>query len=469
MKTIVEPRRRLPVSHEADVVVAGSGVSGVSAAVASSRAGAKTLLIERYGFPGGTSTAGLMSGITNFFFTRMNKHVARGIAQEIIDRLVEKKGVGLGPFTKEVPQIPNDPEKMKLVLIELLEDAGVNVLYHTYLADTQVVGGHIQSAIIENKAGRSAVNGKVFVDATGDADLIHMSNGRVESVGANGSLEMRMANVELDRLLDYFLLNPSEYDEFGDVETSLKDFKRNWKEKGIFHLPHGNGRKMSIVQNAIVCGEYPREFGLVHGMDAFGMYGLRGTRTVIVNTGFIHGDLLDPFFLSRAETDARRAAAIASDFLVNRIPGFEDAYLADTAAQIGIRQTRRIVGHYTLTQQECESFSRFNDVVAVGTERKIGGPRYEGGFDMPYRIMIPQGIEGILVASGKSVSTDPPGFLRGQVACMQMGQASGVAAAISALSKTVPSEIEIGPVQRELLRQGVYLGDGRRLSELGLT
>ncbi len=469
MTTIVEPGRKIPVSCEADVVVVGAGVSGVAAAVASSRAGAKTLLIERCGFPGGTSTSGLMSAITNFYVTRRNEQVVRGVAQEVVDRLAAKGAVGKGPFTREVPQIPNDPEKMKLVLIEMLEDASVNVLYHTLVCAARVVRHELRSVSVENRAGRSAVEAKVFVDATGDADLAAMSGAKLATVPANGSLELRMGNVDVDRLVQYFRQNPSEYDEYGDVETSLADFERNWSEKGIIHVPHGNGRRMSVVQKAIADGKYPRELGLVHGMDAFGMYGCRGTRTLIVNTGFVTGNLLDPFFLSRAESDARKAASVAARFLVENVPGFEQAYLAQTAAELGIRVTRRIAGHYTLTPAEREGFCRFPDVVAVATERKIGGPRYEGAFDVPYGILVPRGIEGLLVASGKAVSTEPPAAIRGQVTCMQLGQACGVAAAVCARSGSLPSKAGILDIQRELFRQGVYLGDGERLSELGLA
>ena len=198
--SIIEPERRTDVSHQADVVVVGGGVTGVSAAVASARAGADTLLIERYAFPGGTSTAGLMSGITNFFFTGRNERVVRGIAQEMVTRLGEKKGVGGGPFSSEVPQIPNDPELMKLVLIEMLEEAGAKVLYHTTVAGVDVVSGRLSHLMVENKGGRSAVAGGIFVDATGDADLVSLSGGEVDNVNPNGSLEIRMANVDVDEL-----------------------------------------------------------------------------------------------------------------------------------------------------------------------------------------------------------------------------------------------------------------------------
>ncbi len=467
MEKILEPESETPVVAKADVVVAGGGLSGVAAAVAATRSGANVLMLEQHAFPGGTSTAALMSGITNFYVTRRDQQVVRGIAEEVLRRLVASEGVGLGPFTRRVPQIPNDPEKMKLVLIELLEDAGVRVLYHSRLAAAQVIRGKVNSAIVENKAGRSAIVGQAFVDATGDADLVWRAGGEVERVGANGSLEMRMANVDLDTLCEYFIDNPSEYDEYGDVETSLADFAGNWREKGILHIPHGNGTKMSLVQRAVSEGRYARECGAVVGMDAFGMYAFRGTGTVIVNTGFLHGDLLDPFVLSKAESEARKAARIAADFLITNMPGFERSFLVETGSELGIRVARRIIGRYMLTRAECEAFSRFPDVIAVATERRMGGPRYEEGFDIPYGIMVPISLKGVLVASGKAVSTDPAGLLRAQVACMQLGQASGVAAAAAARLDRSPGELDVRAIQRQLLAQGVYLGDDQRLLELG--
>jgi hypothetical protein len=468
MVNIVEPERKTEITNRAEVVVAGAGVAGVCAAVASARAGADTLLIERYAFPGGTSTAGLMSGITNFYYTGRDQRVVGGIALEVVERLEEKKGVGPGPFTSEVPQIPNDPELMKLVLIEMLEESGVKILYHTIVVGADVVSGRVAHLIVENKGGRSAIAARIFIDATGDADLVSLSRGEVEDVNSNGSLEIRMVNVDVDELIDYLVDHPGEYDDYGDVSTCLADCRKNWEEKGLFHLPHGNGRRMSIVQDAIDNGEYPREFGVIHGLDAFGMYGLRKNRTVIVNTGFVNGALLDPEFLSRAETDARRAARLAADFLIKKVPGFAGSFLADTATQIGIRMTRRIRGHYTLTREECEAYSKFEDVIAVATERIMGGPRYEEGFDIPLRILIPRGIDGILVASGKCVSTEPPGQLRGQVACMQMGQACGVAAASCSSIGVLPTSRDLKDIQKRLLVQGVNLGDPGRLSQLGL-
>lgn len=469
MESIREEGRDLPVIGSHDVVVAGAGLSGCAAAISAARSGADVLLIERHGFPGGTSTAGLMSGITNFYYTGKDRHVATGIAQEVVDRLEARKATGSGPFTHEVPQIPNDPEVMKLVLIELLDESGVQVLFHTFVASTRVEDGCLTHLVLQSKGGRVGVGGRAFVDATGDADLAWMSGAEVEPLGANGSLEIRMANVDIDALLESLLARPEEYDDYGDVETSLADCRQNWMEKGIFHLPHGNGRKLSVVQNAISRGEYPREVGVIHGLDAFGMYAFRGDETIIVNTGFVNGPLLDPTFLSRAEMDARKAARIAADFLKERMPGFGQAYLSQTAPEIGIRLTRRISGRYTLSEEDISSYRRFDDVVAVATERQVGGPRFEEGFDVPYRILLPVGVEGLLVASGKCVSTQPAGRLRGQVACMQMGQACGVAAAIAASSGVPPSGVELRLAQRELLRQGIYLGENDRLRELDLV
>jgi len=470
LRSIVEGERRVPLVKNADVVVVGAGLAGVSAAVAAARAGADTLLIERNAFPGGISTSSLMSSISNFYFTRRNRRVARGIASEILENLADAGGAPPGPLGPEVPQIPNDPEKMKVVLIELLRRSGVETLYHTRLSSVPASSRRVLHIVVENSAGRQAIEGRVFVDATGDADLVWKAGGTVESVGGSASLEMRFSNVHLDDLVEYFDSNPGEYDALIDVETSLEDFKKNWRERGIFHLPHGNGPRISIIRKAVTEGAYPRELGLVNGLDALGMYGLRDTATVIVNTGFVGGGLLDdPLLLSRAEEDARIAAQRVARFLQENMPGFEDAVLVATGDELGIRITRRIVASYRLTRAEIESSARFHDAIAVGAERRIGGQRLEEGFDIPYRITLPAGVKGVVAASGKTVSTEPPGTLRGQVLCMQLGQATGVAAALSASNRIAPDKIPARQLQSELLRQGVYLGEKSRLEQLGLV
>ena len=443
---------------EAEVVVVGGGLSGVSASVSSSRAGASTILVERCAFPGGTSTAGLMSSTTNFYVTGKGLVVAKGFPYELVERLARIRKKGNPAVFQTVPQIPHDPEKLKVVLIDLLDKAGVTYLFHTAFSSCVRRRG-MWTLVFHTRSGSVAIKARAVVDATGDASVVLSAGGRVVPAPGSASLEFRMADVDLEKLVEYIASDPSQYDEYCDVESTASDLRNNWEEFGIFHLPHGNGRKMKIVQEAVRRGRYPRTFGIVSGMDAFGMYGLRESRTAIINTGFITGDFLDPFFLSRAEAAARRAAQIASDFLVREMPGFEESFLVQTACELGIRTTRRIRGLYELKRSEIESACRFPDSIAVGSERRIGGPRFEDGFDVPFRILLPEGVEGIVVASGKTASTDPAGLLRAQVMCMQLGQAAGVAAAISAREGITPSRLDPVEIQRELSRQGAFIRD----------
>jgi len=441
---------------EAEVVVVGGGLSGVSASVSSSRAGASTILVERSAFPGGTSTAGLMSSTTNFYVTRKGQIVAKGFPYELAERLARTRKKGNPAAFQTVPQIPHDPEKLKLVLIDLLDEAGVTYVFHTAFSScARRMGRWI--LVFQTRSGTVTISARAVVDATGDASVVFAAGGRVVPAPGSASLEFRMADVDLEKLVDYIASDPSQYDQYCDVESTVSDLRNSWEEFGIFHLPHGNGRKMKIVQDAVREGRYPHTFGIVSGMDAFGMYGLRESRTAIINTGFITGDFLDPFFLSRAEAAARRAAQIASDFLIREMPGFEGSFLVQTACELGIRTTRRIQGRYELKRSEIESACRFPDSIAVGCERKIGGPRFEDGFDVPFRILLPDGVEGIVVASGKTASTEPAGLLRAQVMCMQLGQAAGVAAAISARKGVAPSRVEPSEIQGELSRQGAFI------------
>ena len=358
---------------DVEVLVVGGGLSGVAASVSSSRAGASTILVENHGYPGGTSTAGLMSSTTNFYLTRKGHLVARGFAYELLERLRQATDrTSLAKFAT-VPQIPHDLEALKDALIGLLYESGVRCLFHSTFISCHRHGDH-WAVKLQTPSGPLTVNAAAVVDATGDASVIHAAGGDCVVAPGSASLEFRMADVNFERLVEYIVSDPSQYDEYCDVETTISDFRRNWESFGIFHLSHGNGKRTKIVQDAIRKGRYSRKVGIVTGMDAFGMYGLRQTRTAIINTGFVVGDFLDPFFLSEAEIQARRAARIASEFLINEMPRFEDSFLVQTAEEIGIRALRRIQGRYLLTRSEIQAACRFPDSIASEARERLVAP-----------------------------------------------------------------------------------------------
>jgi len=468
MKTIVEPERRVPVVEEVDVVVAGGGIAGVAAAVAAARNQANTLLIERNGFLGGVATAGLMASVGNRFFAD-GKLVVRGIALEMVERLVKMGGTGAGWRSPLVPKIPFDPEIFKLVLLEMVEEAGVKLYLHTVTADAIMSGNKLEGVIVDSKSGREAILGKVVVDTTGDADVAAKAGApfNYQPPGSN-SLEFRMGNVDLQKTYKYFKENPEGYPSDVDMPRSFEEFEKNWLENGFFYYPHGGGRKPGsnialLVDKAVEKGDYAKKRGICSGLDAFGMDGLAWNKTIIINSNFSQIDDLNVREESKAEIEARKSCFYAAEFLRKYVPGFENAFIIATAPDLGVRATRWIAGEHTLTEEETNRRAKFNDVVGVGSTGFPGTP-----FEIPYRCTVPQKVEGLLVASGKSASTERRGMLRGMTTCILLGQAAGTAAALATNTGAPPRKLDIRKLQRTLIKQDVYLGDDSRLRELGL-
>ncbi len=459
---------------ETEVIVAGGGVSGVAAAIGAARAGAKTLLIERIGFLGGVASAGLMTSMTNFIFTGDGRQVVKGVCEEVLENLVERGAASPQWRSRAVPQIPFDQETFRTVLIEMVQDAGVDLLLETWVVDVIKEKDALAGVIVENKGGRQAVLCKVAVDTTGDADLAALSGAPYRDTPPDsGSLLFLMAHVDLDRTVTYFEDHPGEWQQYCDRVTPLEDFIDNWRSRGIFHLPHGGGRKMKLVQEAIECGDYVRERDLCKDLDVFGMFAYQGTDEVLINSCNFRIDHLDPHVHSRAEWEARCVIPVVAEFLRKHVPGFEQAIVSTSASMIGVRFTRWIDAGFDLTHLDVAQGTRFGDVIGVITAYE-GHPK--GGVihpprsaDLPYRMMLPQKVENLIVGSGKSVSTSPRGLLRGQVQCYVLGQAAGVAAAVAAKTGTTARNVALPEVQRALLAQNVYLGEPDRLADLGVA
>ena len=473
-RTITEPERLIPVLDEVDVLVSGGGIAGVAAAVSAARTGAKTMLIERHGFLGGVASAGLMTSATNFVITGDGRQVVRGIVEEIFDKLAKRYATTPDWRTRALPQFPFEQEAFRVLLVEMVQDAGVETLVETLVTNVVKEGDVIKGVIIESKSGRQAVLAKVLVDTTGDADLAGYAKAPCRDTPPDsGSLLFQMRNVNLDETVAYFEEHPEEWQQYCDRVTPLVDFIANWRERGIFHLPHGGGRNMSLVQDAIAHGEYVREKGLCHDLDVLGMFAYRGSGTVLINSCNFRIDHLDIKTHSQAELEARRLVPVIAEFLRKHMPGFEQAIVSDTASMVGVRFARWIDAGFDLTAEHMAEGAQFDDVIGVQTAHTrhpkggvIHPPRIA---EIPYRIMLPQNVENLIIASGKSVSTNPRGLIRGQVSCYILGQASGVAAAVAFKSGSSARNVGIKEVQRELLKQNVYLGTRERLAELGLT
>ena len=472
---ITEPQRRTQVLADVDVVVAGAGVSGVAAALGAARAGADTLLVERMGFLGGVAGPGLMTSMTNFMITGDGRQVVQGVCEEVLDRLADRGATSAKWRTRELPQFPFDQESFRTALAELLHEAGVRVLVEAWVVDVIKEQEAVRGVIIECKGGRQAIRCKAAVDTTGDADLAAFAGAPFrDEPPDSGSLLFFMKDADLDETARYFEENPQEWQQYSDRVTTLDEFLRNWRERDLFHLPHGGAKDMTIVKEAIARGEYARHYGdHCRAVDVFGLFAYRGTNEVLINSCNFALDHLDPIVHSDAELEARRAIPFIAGFLQRSMPGFERATVCQSAPMVGVRYTRWIDAGFDLAAEDMANGTRFGDVIgltAAFDRHPKGGiihPPYSA--DLPYRIMLPQGVENLVVASGKSVSTNPRGWIRGQVQCYVLGQAGGVAAALAARGGVRARDLDIRQLQQALLAQNVYLGDSRRLTELGLA
>jgi hypothetical protein len=494
---IAEDARSLPVQARADVLVVGAGVSGIAAAVSAARAGAGTILVERSGLLGGVATSGLMASTTNHLFDGAGRQVVKGFAEEFLDRMASAGGISPQYKSPRVPQIPHDPEVFQIVADEMLQQAGAQVILHCAFSTPAMHEQAVAGATVEIASGRAAILSTITVDCTGNADLAARAGAPVRTVKSSGvSLEFRMANVNLDETYGYFKQRPEEYPVLTDIATTFEEFESNWLERGIFHIPHGGGAKMRMVQDKIAAGRFSSRSGTAFGLDHLGMYALQGTDTVIINSNFFEIDPLDVQALTRAEREGRRRCFEVAKFLRENMPGFQRAFIVATAPEIGVRIARCIEGEYVLTAKERDSGARHDDVVGMGSE-VIRSVRPPDPFDIPYRILIPRGVtvgagpcacpqgrasavgagpcacplqmDSLLVAGAKTVSTERPGLIRGQVHGMTLGQAAGVAAALCARNRVAPRSLDVRTLQRALLKQGVYLGDEQRLRTLGLA
>ena len=410
MRFIVEKERRTPVTDEADVIVAGGGPAGVAAAIASSRLGVKTMLIERYGCLGGLATGGLVITLVE------TERYGVGVVKEAIERLDELGGSRLRKAASE----PNtwtegasfsgeecvnvDPELLKHVLNEMVLEAGVDLLMHSLVVGVDADGGVIKHVILEDKSGRHAVAGEMFVDATGDADLAAAAgapyNHDNHPWGIN--IDFRFGGVDIGKEIQFKEERPEEH-------------------KGVLEglSEHVGGRMYwgPSVRNGVVWGGAP------HKHEANG---------------------LDPRDLTMVEVEGRRAVVTGLEYVKTRMPGMEEAFLVDTSSQVGVRETRRIVGDYTLTKEDQVGGRRFEDAISSNSL-----------FDIPYRCLIPRGVDNLLVG-GRCISTthEAQGPIRNIPPCMVTGQAAGVAAALAAKMGIQPRKLDHERVVDELVEQG---------------
>lgn len=469
---------------EADVIVAGGGSAGFSAALAAARQGAKTILVEKNAILGGVATMGMMMSIGNHICTGDDRLAIRGIPEELVDRLARESGTNPNWKSSKHQHITFDIEVMIDVMYRMLSEVGVKILINTTVTDTLMDGNRIKGVLISHdKAGRFRLSGKTFIDATGDA-LLAAQAGEVCTLNKDqATMLYLLSDVDLDELYEFLRTHQEQYPTHLDHDSTFAEFEKNWLENGIFHTPHGGGLIYSFIQDAVKEDGYKKQVGNIGALDVLGLFGLKDRKTCLINSNVFFVDCGDPWQASSVEIEARGIIKPCVDFFRKAMPGFQNAKLVSSAREIGLRGWRRIHGQYPFTNSEKGKPSRFPDVVWCGpcigwAESKIpaekffgGGLKYLGGqvklntmHDVPFRALRPNNVPNLVMASGKSYAG---GCLRSIAHCLAAGQAAGVAAALAAPLGDF-DKMDIRSLQSALLRQGVYLGDTQRLKELGL-
>ena len=442
---IEEPQRKTPLLGTFDVVVLGGGPAGIAAATAAARAGAATILIERYGFLGGMGTA---AGVTNFCGLHANVHgeirrVVHGVADDFTER-IDALG-GLKPPHRVFDKIDAqayDTAAYKIAADSLLVEAGVRIVFHALAAGVVMNDKRLVDALlIETKSGRRAVRGRVFIDASGDGDLAAWAGAPFEVGGADGAV-----------------MFPTAMFRINNVAREAEQ-QRAWTQ-----FPE------QLRAAAARAGKpAPRETPIIRPQKHTQEWRANFTQVATPTGAPVSGINADE--LSYGEIEGRRQIAAAFALLKEGVPAFADSYIVDIPPQLGIRETRRILGDYVLTEDDVLGCADFDDTIGVNgwpVEDHVAGgvqfrwpdiPGSRGFNHLPYRMLLPRGLDNALVA-GRCASMTHGGQSAARVsgACFVMGEAAGLAAATAAAGNCATRGIDVAALQERLVAGGVYLG-----------
>jgi len=390
-----------------------------------------------------------------------------------VDRLVAAGAASPRWEHRDVPGCCFDSERLKVILIDWLAEAGAQVLTHALAARPIMEDGRVRGVFVESKSGRQAVLAKAVVDATGEADLAAQAGAETRMAGGTASILFKIANVDLDKFADFLLQDPDGFPAGMDTVKDAETFGRNWKQRGILFFPHGGGKSWRWLQQL---GGLEDRVGAAFGLQALGMYAVAGPGTVVINSNFYRVHNLDVRKLSEFELHAQKMCYYVGEYLIRTVPGFSRGRIVSMGTDLGVRHGRVIVGRSTLKAKHIKDPPGpflADDVIGVTPAqdtRRTGGEFYHDfTTDVPFGITVPTGPPNLLVASAKSVATVPAGIIRGMTGCMICGQAAGVASALAAQQGVPSADVPVPEIQVRLLSQGVYLGDEDRLKSLHLV
>lgn len=443
--------------QDVDVLILGGGTSGVGAAVAASRSGANTLLVERYGFLGGVANVGLC---LHTFHSSNGERVVAGLPWEMIQRM-KALGGSTGPVWIENAHMktttPIDVEVMKYVTQEMVLESGGKLLYHTLPLEVVMEDNRIAGVVLLTKDGKMLVRAKVVIDCTGDGDIATWSGVPYEKGRDSDkkmqrmSLVFKMGNVDVPRM----------FNEIG-------------KGGAWAPLPDG-GESYPVWWSATLerYADIAMQEGLFLGTDEFWGNTVHKGETNI-NASRLQGlDGTNSFDLTVGEVEGKRQVFKLAEVLRKYVPGFEGSYIQATAPFIGVRETRRMEGEYQLTASDCVSGRKFEDGIAkVGYPIDIHDPSSgktlftpiggeDGSYDIPYRCLLPKNVEGLLLA-GRCISTthEAMASTRTMITGMMVGEAAGTAAALAIRNGTSVRAVDANELREQLRKRGAHLDMG---------
>lgn len=436
--TYLEKEKSIPVTYTVDVLVLGGGPAGVAAAISAARQGVDTLLIEQMGEVGGIATEGLMSHWTG--------NTKGGIYEEILDRSADLPDSPDKDFNGSPRQIIN-PEKLKTVLLEMLDEADCRFLLYTVASAPIVEDGKLKGVIIENKSGRQAVMAKVIIDSTGDGDIAARAGAEYclgrETDGAMqpASLMFKIGGVDYSKAVF-----PSKFEDYIQIPAG------EIQSLGKSHLPFPAGHVLlyrSSLPGIVTCNM----------------------------TNCIEVDGTKAEDLAKATLECRRQLKPILDFLHEFVPGYENCFLLSSAALIGVRETRHFKGIESITEQDIRdsrvfpdwavTFASFNFDVHNMTGNGLDATGAQDAFaptfyTIPYGCLVPKKLNGLLLA-GRNISGTHMAHANYRVMpiCANMGQAAGIAAALCAKDGIEPRDLDVAELQKILLKNGVLDPNGK--------